>query len=173
VKRNVPMKWLYPLAFLVIVNAIIIGLSLWPQRIWKNAIGLAYSSGILFLTVSFFVFTAGCHACDQGDPPLFVVLATATLAVLGNIFIRKVRWLLLVWICAVSTLGMVTTSRLANSYHRRDITGNAKYASGRFWHTPVTGQFPRKIEAVSPKHETSDLPTTNLSTTPITIPRGN
>jgi hypothetical protein len=39
--------------------------------------------------------------------------------------------------------GILTAGHLTSSYHLDTVTGNPNYTSGRFWHTPLSGQYPR------------------------------
>ena len=43
--------------------------------------------------------------------------------------------------------GMVIAMLLTSSYHGKEVTGNPEYSNGRFWHTPITGQYPRSIQS--------------------------
>jgi len=112
------------------------------------------SSAALFVLTWLFVSFAGHHLCDEGGAPAFVVL-TAAVGTASTPFLLLSRlWLLRLVVGLVAGAGMFLAAHLAASYHRDEITGNPRYSSGRFWHTPFTGQYPRdkaKTPRLQPK----------------------
>lgn len=101
------------------------------------------SSLLLFLSVAFGVLIAGAHMCDEGGSPPFVILSTAAVCSAMPWLALKNAWLTRIAIAVVLMSGMAAAHNLADSYHAENITGNPEYSSGRFWHTPFSGQYPR------------------------------
>ena len=97
----------------------------------------------VFLAASCAVVCAGIHMCDEGGSPLFVTLTVGALAAVIPWFRRWNVWVLRICMIALLMVGMRTASLLTNTYHGDAITGNPEFSSGRFWHTPFTGQYPR------------------------------
>jgi hypothetical protein len=97
----------------------------------------------VFLAAFFAVGCAGVHMCHEGGSPLFLNLAVGALASIVPWFHKWNVWVLRACIIVVTIVGMHTARFLAHSYHGDTITGNPRFSSGRFWHTPFTGQYPR------------------------------
>ena len=106
----------------------------------------ALSSFMLFVfsipAVAFF----GLHMCVEGNPPPFVIYATATLSASVPWIIPAHPWWIRGLIAIILSCGILTASYLTSSNHSESITGNPNYASQRFWHTFLTGQYPRNLE---------------------------
>ena len=98
---------------------------------------------MLLLLAAFTIFICGSHKCDEGDAPASIMLATAALTACLPWMLRLHPWLMRAAVAVVIYAGATIASDLTHSYHRDDMTGNPRYASGRFWHTPLTGQYPR------------------------------
>ncbi len=122
---------------------VVVLLSLWPMWIWKKSWARLLSALIIFPLAAHYINYCGLHFCDEGNPPLFMVLTYAGAAALGPFCVRLCRWRLPLYVFLMTIAGIATSMHLAGSYHRQDITGNPAYSSGQFWHTPFTGQYPR------------------------------
>ena len=109
----------------------------------SGAKGRAISSILLLPLTALAVSISGEHKCDEGSVPPFVALATAVLAAGVPWVLRSRPWMMRGAAALVVLCGGIVESGLANSYHRDAITGNPSFASGRFWHTALTGQYPR------------------------------
>ena len=87
---------------------------------------------------------AGAHKCDEGTPPtLFLLLVVVPVAIIPWINWLN-PWVMRGLISIAITFGLIWAGDLAHSYHGETITGNPAYSSGTFWHTPITGQYPRE-----------------------------
>ncbi len=130
----------------VIVNCAVIGMgtaAIWKESsLWRRIVASVILSLLSFLAIEM----AGMHMCREGGSPAFVVWSVTGIAATLPWIVRKNLWLLGLNIALVVTSGMHIAHSLTNSYHRDDITGNPDYSSGRFWHTPFTGQLPRDRE---------------------------
>ena len=109
-------------------------------------------SSVLIALLSFpLVAIVGFHHCDEGSPPPLIVLTPAILCAIFPWMRFLNVWIVRCLIAVVLSSGLLTASFLTSSYHLPDITGNPEYASERFWHTWITGQYPRdkaKIESL-------------------------
>jgi hypothetical protein len=122
---------------------VLILFTLWPMWVWKKAWIPGVSAALIFPLAVFVVGFAGFHHCDEGGAPTFVVFASAAIAAAGPFFVPMRRGLLPAYVALAVSAGMLTAGHLTSSYHRDDITGNPEHASGRYWHTLFTGQYPR------------------------------
>jgi hypothetical protein len=109
----------------------------------SGLMALTVSSVTLFTLTAFTMFMCGSHKCDEGGTPLSVIVTTGVLAASLPWVLRGHPWLLRGIVAAAIFVGANVASKLTHSYHRDDITGNPRHASGRFWHTPLTGKYPR------------------------------
>ena len=128
---------------LILCSSVILAVATSHIRRSSGLMALAASSVTLFTLTAFTMFMYGSHKCDEGGTPLCVVVVAGFLTAALPWGLRDHPWLLRVLVAAVIFVGATVASKLAHSYHRDDITGNPRYASGRFWHTPLTGQYPR------------------------------
>jgi len=88
----------------------------------------------------------GGHECAEGKPPEYLAFVGGGLA--GAVpwcrsFSMNIRRMLAF---SIAMLFVTMVGLLVTSYHSVDITGSAKLANGRFWHTALTGQYPRGAE---------------------------
>jgi hypothetical protein len=111
----------------------------------KSALARVISSLLLFPLTWVMVYSFGNHLCDQGGAPAYISVTVAA-------FVTATPWLpsLSFWFQRLAAgtlilLGMFTTSMLASSYHGDDVTANPAYSDGHFWHTSISGQYPRSI----------------------------
>ncbi|MEM7391254.1 MAG: hypothetical protein AAF492_02815 [Verrucomicrobiota bacterium] len=137
------MNWNEWLPWLIGVNCIV--LMAGTSHLTKDSgrKGRAVSSLIVFPLTFFIVSLFGFHKCDDGTSPAYIAYTTALLSASLPWIGRLPLWLGKTMIAVLLTSGAMASSYLSSSYHREDITGNDKYSSGRFWHTPFTGQYPR------------------------------
>ena len=107
------------------------------------------------LSLLFTLFLIGCvfattdHMCDEGDAPLFLMLASSLSASIFPLLFATRPWLCYGSVAFIAFSSFCASAYLTASYHRDDVTGNPRYASGRFWHTPFTGQMPRAANQTS------------------------
>ena len=100
-------------------------------------------SSILLLLLTYYLLAAFDHACDQGRAPHFVRYGLYCFCVAVPWVFPKRPWTTRATLFAALSVGMTIVIYLTDSYHGDSITGNPHYSSGRFWHTPFTGQYPR------------------------------
>ncbi len=100
-------------------------------------------SSILLLLLTYYLLAAFDHACDQGRAPHFVRYGLYCFGVATPWVFPRRPWIIRATLFAALSVGMTIAIYLTNSYHGDSITGNPHYSSGRFWHTPFTGQYPR------------------------------
>jgi hypothetical protein len=117
----------------------------WKQNFWTKA----FVSMVAFCVAAYTFLCAGSHLCNEGLPPLYLLF-------LFGIMAASLPWVLGRWrltippaLVAVILAGVYTADVLADSYHSPTVTGNPKSSSGRFWHTPLTGQYPRDMKKFS------------------------
>ena len=103
----------------------------------------ALGSIALLVFTAIIVFMSGQHKCEEGTVPLFIACTTAVLAASLPWVLCSRPWLMIGLVVLVVIGGVTIASCLATSYHQDSITGNPKFASGRFWYTRLTGQYPR------------------------------
>jgi len=134
------MRWLL---VLIISNGIILLAATVHIRRSAGPKSRTLSSLLLLALTAMAVFILSQHACEEGTAPPFVVFGTAVIAAGCPWLLPRRPWAMRGAIAVVVSCGIVVAQDLTNSYHRNSITGNPDYASGRFWHTSLTGQYPR------------------------------
>ena len=72
-----------------------------------------------------------------------MIVAGALLTAAAPLLATRRRWLIPILVCASFTSSVLSALLLMDVYHSKDYTGNPAYSSGRFWHTPLTGIYPR------------------------------
>ena len=135
---------LYKSYAVVIVLLVLLLMWIWNKPN-KHRIRVVYAL-ILFLVAALYNAQCGSNKGYEGRAPLFMVLMFAGAASLGPFCIRLRRWQLPLYVFLMIIAGAATSIYLTDSYERPDITGNPAFSSGRFWHTPFTGQYPRDME---------------------------
>ncbi len=103
----------------------------------------AMSSIALFFITWILVGVSGMHMCQEGRSPSYLAFVFAFLASSMPWQRGLHPWTIRALIAVVFGSGISSSSYLASSYHQKEITGNPDYASARFWHTALTGQYPR------------------------------
>jgi hypothetical protein len=115
---------------------------------------IASLSGITVLAVC---IMAGLHHCDQGTPyrlsAVFGVLAFILVA-----FIRR-RGRALLGLLLIACLGTIQSCYVSGLYHSDEMTGNPRYGSGSYWHSFLTGAYPRRSDAGPRPPDESPEPT--------------
>lgn len=113
------------------------------RMVWIKAI----ISVIMFIVAVFAFEAAGQHKCNEGNPP-------ASLAYIMGMLAASLPWVLARWVWIVPIAfamvvyaGTHTADALADSYHGEAVTGNPVFSSGRFWHTWISGQYPRDAKS--------------------------
>ena len=129
--------WLY-----AIVGVAITGLLWWRRDWWIKAV----VSLVIFVGVAYPFQFAGMHKCYEGRPPNVLEYAFGIIAALLPWCFGNWKWPVPVGFVAVLFLGTFTARSLAHSYHCTNVTGNPGFSSGRFWHSPISGQYPRDQE---------------------------
>lgn len=89
------------------------------------------------------VGVSGMHKCAEGHAPSYLAFLFASIVASIPWLTGAHPWAIRALIVVVLSSGMTCANLLASSYHQNNITGNPDFASGRFWHTPFTGQYPR------------------------------
>ena len=117
------------------------GLLCWKQNIWTKA----FASMFAFLVAADAFTLVGSHLCNEGFPPLYLPFLFGIMAASLPWVPGRWRWAIPPALLVVILAGVYTSDALADSYHSPTVTGNPKSASGRFWHTPLTGQYPRDM----------------------------
>jgi hypothetical protein len=98
---------------------------------------------VLFIVATIHFQLSGSHKCDEGSPPEFLsFIAGVVTATIPWLFTRW-KWTRRIVIVVMLIACGAVSSILAHSYHGQYITGNPEFSSGRFWHTALSGQYPR------------------------------
>jgi len=109
----------------------------------SGKIGRATTSVLLLLLISLVIDMNSSHMCDEGSAPFFVKCGFGLCGAALPWLLPSHPWVTRGAVIPAMLVGVFVARYLTASYHRDDITGNRAYSSGRFWHTPFTGQFHR------------------------------
>jgi hypothetical protein len=120
------------------------GVLWWKRNLWTKAM----VSVIAFVAVAYAFQFAGMHKCFEGRPPALLEYFVGAIAAALPWALGQWRLAVPVAFAIVFLTGTFTARALADSYHGPGVTGNPAFSSGRFWHTPVSGQFPRDPKKV-------------------------
>lgn len=131
------------LFYCFMVSGLIVLISTTHLRWWKGRGAILTSSVLLGSLVTLMVLEWGGHECAEGKPPEYLAFVGGGLA--GAVpwcrsFSMNIRRMLAF---CIAMLFVTMVGLLVSSYHSVGITGNAKLANGRYWHTTLTGQYPR------------------------------
>lgn len=140
------MNYLLSMLFPLIVSLVIVIIAMTHLQRWKGITSLSISSLIIFMLMFLMATAYGNHKCDQGSAPEYIAILSGAMGMIVP-WIRKVSvWRRRCIVAAVSFVWISIGMFLTSSYHGEKITGNPKYSNGRFWHTALTGQYPRSVE---------------------------
>ena len=125
------------------------GLLWWKNHWWVKAA----ISVVLFIGAAYAFQFAGMHMCFEGSPPAVLEVLFGGLAASLPWLLGRWKWPVPVAFIAVFFTGTFLAGFLASSYHGEDVSGNPDFSSGQFWHTPISGQYPRDLEKTQAFHE--------------------
>lgn len=109
----------------------------------SGKIGRTATSILLLLLIALNIDMKSSHMCDEGSAPFFVKYGFGMCGAALPWLLPSHPWITRGAVIPTILIGVFVARFLTASYHRDDITGNRAYSSGRFWHTPFTGQFQR------------------------------
>ena len=131
------------LLYSFIVSALIVLLGMTHLKWWENRKAILIASLVVGSLVTIMIQAWGAHESGQGKPPTY-------LAFVGGILAGAVPWcqsfsirIRRVLAFSIALLFVTLVGLLVSSYHSVGITGNPKLANGRYWHTALSGQYPR------------------------------
>jgi len=124
-------------------SAVVVGVSVLPIWRWDTPWARFGSALLLFFGVALFSGMTGVHMCNEGGTPPFVMFAGGALASAVPFLFSGRRWRIAICAWMVCATTMLIAAHLTDIYHESEYTGNPAYSAGRFWHTPITGLYPR------------------------------
>lgn len=126
-----------------LVSALIVAAATTHLHWCRGRGAIVLSSLLLGTMVTVAVLIWGAHHCEEGRPPAY-------LPFVGGLMAGAVPWcrsfsiaIRRVLAFCISMLFITLVGLLVSSYHSQEITGNAEMANGRYWHTALTGMYPR------------------------------
>lgn len=123
--------------------AVVILISTTHLRKRSGKVGKTVSSVLLLILIAFLIDSHSGHLCDEGRAPIFITFGFGAIGAALPWILPALPWVTRGTIIPLILIGEFVASFLTASYHRDDITGNRRYSYGWFWHTPITGQYPR------------------------------
>ena len=131
------------LVYCFIVSALIVLVSTLHLKWWDSTWAMILSSVLLGSLVTLMVQAWGAHQCAEGKPPGYIAFLGGTLA--GAVpWCHSLSMAIRCWLAfSIAMMFVTLVGLLVSSYHSGGITGNPKLANGRFWHTTLSGQYPR------------------------------